>query len=154
MKTPICDFVQKYQQSGAERLHMPGHKGQSYLGYEPFDLTEIDGADSLFSANGIIAESEQNASTLFGAHTFYSTEGSSLAIKAMLALAAQKHRQNGARVRILAARNAHKAFLYAAALLDLDVTWISPDEPSHLCTCAVTPNEITNALKQQKTFPK
>ena len=57
MKTPICDFVQKYQQSGAERLHMPGHKGQSHLGYEPFDLTEIDGADSLFSANGIIAQS-------------------------------------------------------------------------------------------------
>ena len=124
MKTPICDFVQKYQQSGAERLHMPGHKGQSYLGYEPFDLTEIDGADSLFSANGIIAESEQNASTLFGAHTFYSTEGSSLAIKAMLLLVARHAKSKGQKPLVLAGRNAHKAFVSGVALVDVDVEWI------------------------------
>ena len=52
---------------------MPGHKGIGEI--ERFDLTEIDGADSLYSASGIIKESEENAGQLFGANTFYSTEG-------------------------------------------------------------------------------
>ena len=54
MSTPICDFVRRYAESKALRLHMPGHKGQVFLGPEPFDLTEIDGADSLYEASGII----------------------------------------------------------------------------------------------------
>ena len=32
--TPIVDFVRRYAQSGTSRLHMPGHKGQSLLGFE------------------------------------------------------------------------------------------------------------------------
>ena len=110
MKTPICDFVQNYINSNAQRFHMPGHKGQSHLGVERGDLTEIDGADSLYLANGIIAQSEQNAGQLFGAHTFYSTEGASLAIKAMLHLATRYARTKGIKPVIVAGRNAHKAF--------------------------------------------
>ena len=152
MKTPICDFVQKYQQSGAERLHMPGHKGQSHLGYEPFDLTEIDGADSLFSANGIIAESEQNASALFGAHTFYSTEGSSLAIKAMLLLVAKYARAKGQNPLVLAGRNAHKAFVSGVALVDVDVEWIFAKDQNYL-SCNVTAEEIANLLDRMDKKP-
>ena len=48
MDTPIVDFVRGYAQSGTSRLHMPGHKGQSLLGFEPLDLTEIRGADELY----------------------------------------------------------------------------------------------------------
>lgn len=47
MSTPICDFVRKYSSSDPVRLHMPGHKGQPLLGFEPLDITEIDGADEL-----------------------------------------------------------------------------------------------------------
>lgn len=36
---------------------MPGHKGVSFLGCEPLDITEIQGADSLYEAEGIIARS-------------------------------------------------------------------------------------------------
>ena len=36
--TPIVDFVRRYAQSGTSRLHMPGHKGQSLLGFEPWDI--------------------------------------------------------------------------------------------------------------------
>ena len=50
---------------------MPGHKGEALLGFEPLDITEIDGADKLFTAHGIIAESEAQAGALFGAHTVY-----------------------------------------------------------------------------------
>ena len=45
---------------------MPGHKGVSLLGGEPSDITEISGADSLYEADGIIAQSEENAGSLFG----------------------------------------------------------------------------------------
>ena len=49
MNTPICDFVRRYAERNALRLHMPGHKGVSLLGMEQWDITEISGADSLFA---------------------------------------------------------------------------------------------------------
>lgn len=119
MNTPIFDFVRNYANSTTERLHMPAHKGKKLLGFESLDITEIKGADSLYEANGIIKESEDNASRLFGCPTFYSTEGSSLAIRAMLFLA----KKNGVR-KILAGANAHKTFINTCALLDLDVEWL------------------------------
>ena len=110
---------------------MPGHKGVSFLGCESRDLTEITGADDLFHADGIIAESEANAASLFGTcRTFYSTEGSSHVIRAMLMLASGcflRH-QTGRRFTVFAARNVHKAFISACALLDLDVDWLYPDD--------------------------
>lgn len=142
MKTPVCDFVAAYEQSGAARLHMPGHKGKGPLGCEGRDITEIAGADSLYEAGGVIAQSEQNAAALFGAKaTFYSAGGSSQCIGAMLCLALQKSKS---RV-VLAARNAHKSFLHAAALLDADVRWLWP-RPYSLLACPVTPELLENAL--------
>lgn len=151
MKTPIADFVRRYAASGTARFHMPGHKGVGPLGCEALDLTEIAGADDLFAADGVIAESERNAAALFGAgHTFYSAEGATLAIKAMLALAAQEAPKGG-RPRVLAARNAHRSFLYACGLLDLDVTWLIPAVFTHLCSCPVTPAEVEATLKEAET---
>ena len=56
MKSPIYDFAKKYALANPLRLHMPGHKGQSELGFEQFDLTELNGADDLYASNGIIEE--------------------------------------------------------------------------------------------------
>ena len=50
MNTPIVDFVKNYNSKKTLRLHMPGHKGESFLGCEPWDITEIDGADVLYKA--------------------------------------------------------------------------------------------------------
>ena len=75
MSTPICDFVRRYAGGGAVRMHMPGHKGCGPLGCEALDITEIDGADDLFHPEGIIAQSEENAGAIFGAHTLYATGG-------------------------------------------------------------------------------
>lgn len=149
MTTPIVDFVRSYAKSGTARLHMPGHKGQSLLGFEPLDITEICGADELYAPEGIIAESEANATRLFGtAHSYYSTEGSSQCIRAMLFLALQGAPQNGRRPVLLAARNAHKALLYAAALLDFDIRWLWPSAQAEgaLCSCPVTAEALTGAL--------
>ena len=150
MTTPIVDFVRQYAQSGTSRLHMPGHKGQPFLGCEAWDITEIKGADELYEAEGIIARSEANATALFGtARTYYSTEGSSQCIRAMLALALQGAPKTGKRPVLLAARNAHKALLYAAALLDFDIQWLwpAPEASGALCSCPVTPEALRRALQ-------
>ena len=149
MNTPIVDFVVRYAQSGTSRLHMPGHKGQQFLGFEPYDITEIKGADELYEAEGIIAQSEANATKLFGtAHTYYSTEGSSQCIRAMLFLALQAAPKTGERPVLLAARNAHKALLYAAALQDFDIRWLwpAPEDSGALCSCPVRPDDLKAAL--------
>lgn len=148
MKTPIRDFVLKYCEENPERFHMPGHKGKSFLGFEKYDITEIDGADVLYSPTGIIKESEENASRLFSSYsTFYSCEGSSLCIKAMLAIVASKRKNKGRKTKILAARNVHKAFVYGCALCDIEVEWMYAEDRSHLCTCVITPDLLEKKLK-------
>ena len=105
MDTPICDFVSAYRKGNPLRLHMPGHKGQPVLGMESMDITEISGADELFHAHGVILKSEENASSLFGAgKTVYSTEGSSLCIRAMVYLALLWGKERGRKPLILADR--------------------------------------------------
>ena len=143
--TPILDFVRDYAARRPVRMHMPGHKGKGPLGFEALDITEIDGADELYAPEGIIAESEGNASRLFGDRVFYSAEGSSLAIRAMLAVALE--RVGGERPLVLAGRNAHRAFLSAAALLDLDVEWLYPGPGEAYHSCNVTPRTVDAALE-------
>ena len=128
---------------------MPGHKGKGFIGIEGFDITEISGADTLYSPDGIIAESENNASRLFGtAHSFYSAEGSTLTIKAMLAIATLGIKNP----RILAARGAHKALINAAALLDLDIRWLYPDSADHICRQLITPENLRSVLSEDSSF--
>ena len=87
MNTPVYDFIKEYAEKNTVRLHVPGHKGKAGEFCEAFDITEIDGADVLYHETGILAESQKNASAIFGtAKTVYSTEGSSLCIRAMLTL--------------------------------------------------------------------
>ena len=153
MTTPICDFARRYAERHALRLHMPGHKGCGFLGVEQWDITEIDGADSLYEAEGIIRESEDNASALFGVPTFYSTEGSSQCIRAMLYLAALHAKKQGKRPRILAGRNAHKTFLSAVALLDVEVEWLLPREGESYLSCKVSAEDVAARLSAMGEKP-
>lgn len=153
MNTPICDFIDTYEKRDAARLHMPGHKGVSFLGCEKKDITEICGADELYAAQGVIAESEKNADALFGfGKTLYGTEGSSQCIRTMLFLALQAREDRTKRPVVLAARNAHKAFLYSCALLDLDVEWLLPETDGSLCTCPISAEQLAAGLKQSQAF--
>ena len=152
--TPLCDFVRDYVHTDAHRLHMPGHKGASVLGCEAFDITEIDGADVLYHPHGILAQSQNIARDLFGAKkTLYSAEGSSLSIRAMLYLAQLDAKQNGRSQTVLAARNAHKVFLSAAALLDFPVVWMYGEENSGLLSCRITPAALEDILSSTDTPP-
>ncbi len=150
MNTPLRDFVTAYQRRHSLRLHMPGHKGRGPLGVEKWDITEIDGADVLYHAEGVIRQSEQNAARLFGAgRTVYSTEGSSLCIRAMIYLAKLHAQGHGRACRILAGRNAHKVFINTAALLDVQVSWLYPKNAS-LLTCLASPEEWEAALERER----
>ena len=153
-KTPIWDFVKEYAQEGKSRFHMPGHKGQALLGCENLDITEVAGADALYEAQGIIAQSEENATALFGSQrSLYSTEGSSQCIRALLYLCSLCA-PAGQRPLILAARNVHKAFVYGAALLDLDVHWLWPRGDSRsLCSCRLTAEDLAEALRKAPRKP-
>ena len=153
MDTPICDFVRRYVHSDTLRLHMPGHKGSGPLGIEHLDITEISGADSLYEAEGIIAASENNASTLFGCPTFYSTEGSSQCIRAMLHLCLLHGKRIGRRPLIAAERNAHKVLLSAAALLDLEIRWLYPEGSGSYLTCEISPEGLDRALSEMSEKP-
>ncbi len=151
-KTPICDFVNEYISLNKARLHMPGHKGADFLGFEKFDITEIDGADDLSNPKGIILKSENNASALFDTrHSFFVTGGSSQSIKAMVYMA--KLRSKTASNLILAGRNAHKAFLHAVSLLDIQVEWLYPKEADSICSCDINDEDLENALNGLKEKP-
>lgn len=151
MTTPIYDFVRRYADSNPLRLHMPGHKGIGRLGAEPLDITEVSGADSLYEADGIIRESEANAGRNFGTDTFYSAEGSSLAIRAMLYLAGIHAREHHLPFHVLAVPNVHKTFLSAAALLDFSLTWAECSAATHLsCTVSVDALEEQYRLMAEK----
>ncbi len=152
MTTPIVDFVKKYNDNNTVRAHMPGHKGESILGIEHLDITEIKGADSLFECDCIIKESEKNAGSLFNAHTFYSTEGSSLCIRAMLYLASVYVKKAGKAPLVLAGRNAHKTFLSGVALLDMDVEWLYPENGTYL-SLDISAEELDKKLSDMSTKP-
>lgn len=154
MNTPIVDFVKEYAASNALRLHMPGHKGNNVLGLERLDITEIDGADVLYNAKGIIKQSQQNASTLFDTQkTLYSTEGSSLAIRAMLYLVKLYSAQNGKKPKIAAGRNAHKTFVTACALLDIDLDWLLPENSETVISCKITADFLEDYIAKTTQKP-
>jgi arginine/lysine/ornithine decarboxylase len=148
MKTPIVDFLNGYVEKSPTRMHMPGHKGK--LGYER-DITEVAGADSLYHADGIICESERYAGELFSAYTYFSAEGSSLSIRAMLYLASLYAKFIGKSGKILAARNVHKSFISAAALVGIDVDFFGFGED--YLSAQITPEKLAEILDKEEDQP-
>ena len=154
-KTPINDYIKQYCNDDFSRFHMPGHKGIKLHGLEHFDITEIAGADYLYEPEGIISQSEELTSKLFGtAKTLYSTEGSSLSIRTMLNIICSCRKDFSKRALILAPRNVHKAFINGCCLLDIDVGWIySSVEFESLCSCLVTAEDVIRAIEEYESVP-
>ncbi len=147
--TPIWNFINNYAKSGISRFHMPAHKGVKRHGLEPIDITEINGADYLYESDTIIKKSEQITSEIFGTQTtMFSTEGSSLSIKTMLGIIVSCKKDKSKRVKIIAPRNVHRAFINGCILLDIDPVWVYPSTPSiSVCACEVTPQDILQTLQ-------
>ena len=146
---PVRSRLLSYAEKNPVRLHMPGHKGCGLT--EKLDLTEIQGLDPLYPAQGVLLESEENASRLFGSgRTLYSAEGSSLCIRAMLYLVLLHARAEGIIPLVLAGRNAHSSFVSAAALLGLEIRWIPGDS---LLTCRPSGQEVKSMLEKMPDPP-
>lgn len=153
MNTPVVDFIKKYSESCTVRLHVPGHKGKGEA-FSSFDITEIKGADVLYHEDGILGESQKNASSLFGtANTFYSAEGSSLSIRAMAALVKMYAESKGIKPVIAAGRNAHKVFMTVTALLDIEVRWICPEKTETFVSARFSPDYLEDFLNSQEELP-
>ncbi len=151
-KSSLGKFIEEYKNADTVRLHMPGHKGA--LGFED-DLTEVEGADSLYEAKGILRDAEDEAAALFGSRrTFLSAEGSSQVIKAMCFLALRHYRSNGGKAEhpvILASRNVHKSFIYASMLLGFDIKWMARENTAFsLCKCELGAEDLEAYIVRQK----
>lgn len=146
METPIKSFIEKYATKNAVRMHMPGHKGSEIVGAK-FDISEVNGADVLYLGDGIIAKSQINATKIFGTgKTLYSTEGSSLSIRAMVYLLCAYAKEKGKACKILAGRNAHKTFSTAVGLCDAGVEWLYPKENLGLNSCQILASDVDEYL--------
>jgi len=58
-------------------------------------------------------------------------------------------RQTGRPARVAAGRNAHKAFLSAAALLDVEVEWLCPRQMTSYLSCPITAQELEQLLQRE-----
>ena len=119
---PIENALNEYIGKDLSRFHMPGHKGaENFPEYFKFDITEVEGADSLFESSEAIFETEKRFARIYGSGaSLLSAGGSTLCIQAMLATALDPGDE------IIIARNCHAAAVNTIALLDLEPIWINP----------------------------
>ncbi|MBQ9914319.1 MAG: amino acid decarboxylase [Clostridia bacterium] len=154
MKTPLCDFIDGYVKENKTRFHMPGHKGRAFIGSEEYDITEVEGADVLYGAHGVLKESMENASRIFGTgKTLYSTEGSSLSIRAMVYLIRLYAVSHGRKPVIFAFRNAHKTFITACALTGVEIRWLYGRENRGITCCSISADEVRSCLENTEELP-
>ena len=145
MNTPICGLCPALRRGRAPPgCTCPATRETAFLGCEPWDITEIHGADALYEAGGHHRGERGTTPPPCSApsRTFYSTEGSSQCIRAMLYLALTWPRQRAPGL-VVAARNVHRAFVSRrgpAGFGDRHGCW--PEESRSLCGCPVSPGQL------------
>lgn len=147
--TPLKRALDEYIRQDYARMHMPGHKGASISPFwelMAYDVTEVEGTDSLFEDDGPLKELEEIFTRLYDTKgTVMSAGGSTLCIQAMLRMVAKK------KGRILAGRNIHAAAVNAMALLGLEPVWVYPDrKQEERLIGEISPDAIRNVLEKEK----
>lgn len=147
--TPLKRALDGYIRQDYARLHMPGHKGASISPFGElmaYDVTEVEGTDSLFEDDGPLKELEEIFTRLYDTKgTVMSAGGSTLCIQAMLRMVAKKED------RILAGRNIHAAAVNAMALLGLEPVWVYPNrKQEERLIGEISPDEIRSVLEKEK----
>ena len=119
---PLENALNEYIGKDLSRFHMPGHKGaENFPEYFKFDITEVEGADSLFESSEAIFETEKRFAKIYkSGASLLSAGGSTLCIQAMLATALNPGD------KLIIARNCHASAVNTVALLDLEPVWINP----------------------------
>lgn len=122
----ISNFLSKYNSDNYSRFHTPGHKGNdllfSFKNKIQNDITEINGADSLYQSKGIINKLESEISSLYNSsYSLISCGGSTLSIQTMISLVAKPYDS------IIIARNCHISVINTIALLNINPIWLIPN---------------------------
>lgn len=133
------------------RGHMPGHKGKPVLPehIERIDFTELSDTGNLYDPDDhIIREAESRVAEELGVpDCVFSAGGSTLLIQAALYATVE----NASRpARILAARDAHRSFFSACALLGCSVDFLYPEYSPDGIAVGVSPDALTAALRAEK----
>ena len=133
-------------------LHMPGHKRRVWpaagLGCAAWDMTEIDGADDLHDADGILADAMRRTAALYGSRRcWYLVGGSTVGLLAGVRALAPFGSE------ILVARNCHKAVYHALELGQLRAHYLLPPvDPAFGVYGSVQPADVQAALEQHKNI--
>ena len=155
MTEDIKRFLQKHAEGNFVSFHMPGHKGRRIFQENGFDdgalmtadwdITEIPGADNLFQAEGIIAETTAKYERLYGADkSFLLINGSSGGIIASILASV---RRGG---KLIMTRNCHKSVFNALSLGDISPVYVYPDIVSeYKIQGAVSPSAVEEALLRE-----
>ena len=136
--------LEQYGKSGSYPLHMPGHKRNIRHFTDPFaiDITEIEGFDNLFHAQGILLEAQRKAARLYGSgETYYLINGSTCGILAAISASVKRGGH------LLMARNSHKAAYHGAFLRGLHVSYLYPEmDMKRGINGSIRPEQVKEAL--------
>lgn len=121
----LYQTLREYAAGDVYPCHMPGHKrnpaGGEMADFFAIDITEIEGFDNLYHAEGILQTVQERANRLYGAdETFFLVNGSTGGILAAVMAVARPGEE------ILIARNCHRAVYHAALMGNLKVHYYRP----------------------------
>ena len=144
----LLEHLQRLQKSDEYPFHMPGHKRNMEFDFmnKPYgmDITEIDGYDNLYEADGILADAMKRAAKVAGAEeTFFLVNGSTAGLLAAITGVANPGD------RILVARNCHKAVFHAMELRRLDAVYLHPEYIEEWDLLGkINPEEVSQKLQK------
>ena len=142
-------LYEQIKELAASRIpfHMPGHKRQT----EPcpglpfcWDITEIEGADDLHRAGGILKEAMERTAALFGAaRTWYLVNGSSCGNLSAVMTAVPFGGE------LIAGVNCHRSVYHAMELGHLKPHFVTPPRAGDFHFYgSITPEQIRDALEE------
>jgi Arginine/lysine/ornithine decarboxylases len=151
----LIEFIKAHQNRERASFHMPGHKGKAFFtknGYADFtdlmidgDLTEIEGADNLFKAEGILRETMDRYKTMYGAkQTFMLVGGSSAGIMASVVSLISRGDT------LIMASNCHKSVYNALMLSEGKAIFVAPEMlDEYGIVSEISADSIAEALEKQ-----
>ncbi|KUL58620.1 aminotransferase class I/II-fold pyridoxal phosphate-dependent enzyme [Streptomyces sp. NRRL S-1521] len=138
-QAPVLDALAAYHSEGQTPFTPPGHKQgrgadprvRAVLGDAVFrsDVLATSGLDDRMSSKGVLSRAQELMADAVGAeHTFFSTCGSSLSVKAAMLSVAGPHE------KLLVGRDAHKSVVSGLVLAGIVPIWVDPqwDAERHL----------------------
>ncbi|EFE72766.1 ornithine decarboxylase [Streptomyces filamentosus] len=138
-EAPVLDALAAYHERGELGFSPPGHKQargadpavRAVLGDAVFlgDVLATGGLDSRRETSSVLRRAEDlMADAVHAEHTFFSTCGSSLSVKAAMLSVAAPHQ------KLLVGRDAHKSVIAGLILSGVEPVWLEPqwDAERHL----------------------